>query len=653
MASIAVCILFYEKIEQTQECVASFLPSGVPVYILSNGSSEQSVTALRDAFLKYDQVRICHSEVNLGVAAGRNVLWRNAGEEWLFFVDNDITIQPGEWRPIAERYIAECGNGADAFAPELFNLPKGIVSPRLFYSQQENVLLPAPHGMPTVNLFPGGAVLVKRSVLEGLGGYDENFFVGLEDYELGIRAEKSGRPLRVLSVPEIRLVHEHVSAMTKLDGNAARQRYAPERIQFSVEYLYKKHGMLREESIDWAGEHHRFFVGSGEKEQEQLKPSPRFLSLYMTTKCNLACKGCKRDVIGSDSHADMSLEIVQNVLNRYPQIQSVSVCGFGEPTLNSALGDILRCLADAGVYRELVTNGTNPEKLRQLSALPQKTCISLYGYDRSSYISYTGRDCFDKALRSYSTLRELGGVVGFTWTLRKNDIDTFSRVLDLCDVLKPDFLRLHNYIAYNIANIQDRDTVACLSDDDVIKKVRELIGEREYVTPLRYLDVKNSKHTCQSYQTLMGVNGDGDIGGCLSQFSPSSSMGNIYRDHDPFNTRPMQRLRMREAYGCCPHPECLYCFRRTEHPDVYPPATASEIQMVEASGLFDEQWYRKTYLLGRPEIITPLEHFLQFGPKKGYRPNPDFDPRGYILLHPEVLQHGQNPFLHYIKNYKP
>ena len=91
---LAVCILFYEKLDQTIECIQRFLPSGVNIYILNNGSSPVSRNSLGTFCNGYKQIKIFDSNANLGVAVGRNFLITHTTEEWLLFVDNDIIIRP-------------------------------------------------------------------------------------------------------------------------------------------------------------------------------------------------------------------------------------------------------------------------------------------------------------------------------------------------------------------------------------------------------------------------------------------------------------------------------------------------------------------------------------------------------------------------------
>jgi hypothetical protein len=71
------------------------------------------------------------------------------------------------------------------------------------------------------------------------------------------------------------------------------------------------------------------------------------------------------------------------------------------------------------------------------------------------------------------------------------------------------------------------------------------------------------------------------------------------------------------------------------------------VQLLEQSGLFDEQFYRESNLDVADAELSPLEHFLRIGSFEGRRPNPLFDPAYYLTIYPEVAKAGVNPALHY------
>lgn len=68
---------------------------------------------------------------------------------------------------------------------------------------------------------------------------------------------------------------------------------------------------------------------------------------------------------------------------------------------------------------------------------------------------------------------------------------------------------------------------------------------------------------------------------------------------------------------------------------------------LQASGLFDAAWYRKTY----PDIaaLDGLAHFCAHGWKEGRRPNPYFATDWYLRENQDVQRTGANPVLHYLR----
>jgi len=71
--------------------------------------------------------------------------------------------------------------------------------------------------------------------------------------------------------------------------------------------------------------------------------------------------------------------------------------------------------------------------------------------------------------------------------------------------------------------------------------------------------------------------------------------------------------------------------------------------VIEASGLFDREWYAVTYAasLGDAE---PLSHFCGPGWRQGFKPNPYFDPAWYAETYADELQPDENPLGHYIRS---
>lgn len=70
--------------------------------------------------------------------------------------------------------------------------------------------------------------------------------------------------------------------------------------------------------------------------------------------------------------------------------------------------------------------------------------------------------------------------------------------------------------------------------------------------------------------------------------------------------------------------------------------------MVEASGIFDAEWYVKTY----PDVATldidPLGHFVQFGSRELRSPSAQFNARSYYATNADLRDHRIEPVFHFL-----
>lgn len=73
-----------------------------------------------------------------------------------------------------------------------------------------------------------------------------------------------------------------------------------------------------------------------------------------------------------------------------------------------------------------------------------------------------------------------------------------------------------------------------------------------------------------------------------------------------------------------------------------------EVGLIISSGLFDSEWYLRSY----PDVaelrFDPVEHYLKYGAKMGRDPGLTFKTRWYLEQYHDVAASGVNPLLHYI-----
>ncbi len=294
-----------------------------------------------------------------------------------------------------------------------------------------------------------------------------------------------------------------------------------------------------------------------------LNMLPGECTLYFTDVCNFSCAGCSRQTVGKPKHKEMDLEVIKKLLDEYPSLQGFCLAGLGEPTIAKHFPEVVNYLLDHDKYVGIITNATYPERLLQLKKSPSYISISLYGYNRDEYKQYVKVDAFDKVIANYKVLNARFGNVGFSYILNKDNYKKLDSILTLCDELKPAFLNLVNYLAYDSVETVDTEKIISITDAEIIKYIEERCNTRSYVNarPI-YIDKKDKTFNCPSYGYVINVDGQGNIGGCQRQITPAISFGNLFLEEDPYNNIQMQTIRKRINEDIYPHFNCNSCFGR-------------------------------------------------------------------------------------------
>lgn len=165
-----------------------------------------------------------HPGPNSGYAGGLERVWRQGSSEWILFLNTDLEFPPD----MLERFM----KAADEAPPSV-----GAIGPKVVYPdgrlQVAGGLLMGPEGicrprgigeedrgqydhLSQVPLLSGCCLMVRRNMLEDVGGLDAGFFMYLEEVDLLLRALWAGWTCRY--EPGIRVVHHH---------GAAAGRYSP------------------------------------------------------------------------------------------------------------------------------------------------------------------------------------------------------------------------------------------------------------------------------------------------------------------------------------------------------------------------------------------------------------------------------------------
>lgn len=249
---VDILILFFNKVDQTISCINSFLPSKQDIYVLNNGSDAAQLAKLKRSFENHPQVHILDAGTNLGVSGGRNYLIQHTKAPWVLSVDNDITIQPeDQWLSIFQTYISQHPDAA-IVAPLIYNVHEQAYSDQLQLRLEDKKLVVDTGSYDRTNCFPGGASIIRRHIFESYGLFDEDMFVGFEDYEYALRAIRSPQgAFTVHKVTDIQLIHDHQFQKKATDKKAVKQRYNEDRLTESYNRFVAKYGIEFEHEWQW------------------------------------------------------------------------------------------------------------------------------------------------------------------------------------------------------------------------------------------------------------------------------------------------------------------------------------------------------------------------------------------------------------------
>lgn len=193
------------------------------VVVVDNGSVDGTREMLRE---RYPDVVLLENATNRGVAPARNQLLRRATGRYIFSLDVDTTLLPNRAVETLVSTMDEHPEAAIA-GPKLvykdgslqlscrpFPSPMNILLEGTFlkryFSESRFVknytLEDWDHScLRNVDWMYGAALLIRASVLEEIGFFDESFFYLYEDIDFCFRARRRG--YKVLYVPEATVCH--------------------------------------------------------------------------------------------------------------------------------------------------------------------------------------------------------------------------------------------------------------------------------------------------------------------------------------------------------------------------------------------------------------------------------------------------------------
>lgn len=210
---IVVVIVNWERSSDTIECIDSVLRSNVPemqVLVVDNGSEDGSSEKISRSF---PQATLVSLPQNLGFAGGYNEGIKHAlksGASHIFLLNNDTVIEPetiyqlmtSPWDVAVPKILfynkPDCIWSAGA---RWRTFPPGVVM--IGFRRQDGRLSAVSHRLEYATAC---ALMIRRQVLEIVGGFDPEFINYMEDYDFAYRVKEAG--FNMGFVPEAKVFHK-------------------------------------------------------------------------------------------------------------------------------------------------------------------------------------------------------------------------------------------------------------------------------------------------------------------------------------------------------------------------------------------------------------------------------------------------------------
>jgi len=222
----SILVLNFNGKHLLQGCLSSIFSQNYTDYeliIVDNNSSDGSVEYIKENF---PQATLIENKENFGFAKGNNIGVEKCNGEWIFFLNNDASLEENCLSILAE-HIKNRKPEQLVFAPIMLksDSPQFIDSAgdKIYpwgYAYTYKNALATLEDMEISSACCGAAVFNKELLLR-LHGFDEDFFLYYEDVDLSLRAKHLGAKMWLAAQAKVL----HKGSATTGKKNALRLYY--------------------------------------------------------------------------------------------------------------------------------------------------------------------------------------------------------------------------------------------------------------------------------------------------------------------------------------------------------------------------------------------------------------------------------------------
>jgi GT2 family glycosyltransferase len=218
--TLSIIIVNYNVRPFLEQCLRTVLTASqninTEIIVVDNGSVDDCIPILQPLF---PQVQFIRSDINLGFAKANNLALQKASGSFVLFLNPDTLLSTDVLSTCLKHFEThqQTGalgirmiNGFGEFLPEskralptlktaffkLSGLAKLFPSSGIFNRYALGHLSPVENH--PVEVLAGAFMMIRKDILDSLGGFDTDFFMYGEDIDLSLRISKAGYRLHYL-----------------------------------------------------------------------------------------------------------------------------------------------------------------------------------------------------------------------------------------------------------------------------------------------------------------------------------------------------------------------------------------------------------------------------------------------------------------------
>ena len=254
MVILSIIILSYNTKELTVKCLESIVSQYMEqlengefeIIVVDNASTDGSPSVISNFQFPISNLKIIENKENVGFAKGCNVGAKAAKGEYVLFLNSDTEVLDRGFLKMVE--FLDKNPKIGILGGRLLN-PDNSPQPSTgkFYTpfnlflmliggERFGLLRKSPKNIEKVDWVSGGCMMVKKDVFKKLKGFDENFFMYVEDMEICFRAKKLG--FLTYFYPNISIFHKKLGS--------SNRSFAIIHIYKGLLYFYSRHKSRQE-----------------------------------------------------------------------------------------------------------------------------------------------------------------------------------------------------------------------------------------------------------------------------------------------------------------------------------------------------------------------------------------------------------------------